>query len=204
MKPKNLSPRPVCTDHELLQAIRNNDENAFSELFKRYWRKAYNMAYSRVRSKQVTEEIVQDLFVTLWDRRASLSVNNMSSYLFIAIKHKALNFIESQIVHQKYWDYHKAILQKHEDATEKTVEFNELMEVIEEGMECLPEKSKKVFKLNRLEGLSISETADLLNLSRKATQYHLTRSLKEMRFHLKDYILSVPAILSIWYLMRNL
>jgi RNA polymerase sigma-70 factor (family 1) len=192
MKPNPLSPctiRAVCTDHELLAAIRNDDENAFSELFKRYWRKAYNMAYSRVRSKEITEEIIQDLFVTLWDKRASLSINNMSSYLFIAIKHKALNFIEAQIVHQKYWDYQKKIILIQEDATEKTVEFNELMGAIEEGMGYLPEKAKKVFRLNRLEGHTISEIADLLNLSKKAIQYHLTRSLKEMRLHLKDYIL---------------
>lgn len=192
MKPNPPSPctvRTASTDHELLAAIRKDDENAFSELFKRYWRKAYNMAYSRVRSKEVTEEIIQDLFVTLWDKRASLSISNMSSYLFIAIKNKALNFIEAQIVHQKYWDYQKKFILQQEHATEKTVEFNELMGAIEEGMGCLPEKSKKVFRLNRLEGHTISETADLLKLSKKAIQYHLTRSLKEMRLHLKDYIL---------------
>jgi RNA polymerase sigma-70 factor (family 1) len=199
MKSKNLflSPCPVCSvysDRELLQAIRNNNENAFSELFKRYWRKAFNMAYARVRSKEVTEEIVQDLFVNLWDKRASLSINNMSSYIYIVIKHKVLNFIESQAVQRKYWDYHQTFKLQQEDATERTVEYNELMHVIEEGMGYLSEKTKKVFRLNRLEGRSISETADLLKLSRKAAQYHLTRSLKEMRLHLKDYILSVAAI----------
>lgn len=192
MKPNPLSPctlRSVSTDHELLAAIRKDDEIAFSELFKRYWRKAYNMAYARVRSKEVTEEIIQDLFVTLWDKRASLSISNMSSYLFIAIKNKALNFIESQIVHQKYWDYQKKFIAQQEDATKEAVEFNDLMGAIEEGMGYLPEKAKNVFRLNRLEGHTLSETADLLKLSKKAIQYHLTRSLKEMRLHLKDYIL---------------
>ena len=201
-KSPSLSPCPACsvyTDHELLQAIRNDNDIAFSELFKRYWRTAYNMAYARVRSKEVTEEIVQDLFVNLWDKRTALSINNMSSYLYIAIKHKVLNFIESQLVHQKYWDYHKTFILRQEDATERTVEYNELLEVIEERMGSLPEKSQKVFRLNRLEGRSISETADILKLSRKATQYHLTRSLKEMRLHLKDYILSAITILCVLY-----
>jgi RNA polymerase sigma-70 factor (ECF subfamily) len=153
------------------------------------------MAYARVRSKEVTEEIVQDLFVNLWDKRASLSINNMSSYIYIVIKHKVLNFIESQAVQRKYLYYHQTFTLQQEDATERTVEYNELMHVIEEGMGYLSEKTKKVFRLNRLEGRSISETADLLKLSRKAAQYHLTRSLKEMRLHLKDYILSVAAII---------
>lgn len=201
-KSLHLSACPVYsayTDQELLQAIRNDNKNAFSELFRRYWRKGYKMAYARVRSKEATEEIVQDLFVALWDKRSSLSINNMSSYLYISVKHKVLNFIDSQLVHQKYQVYHKTFIQQQEDATEKTVVFNELMGAIEEGLECLPEKSKEVFRLNRLEGRTISETADLLKLSRKAAQYHLTRSLKEMRLHLKDYILSVSAIL--WLLV---
>jgi RNA polymerase sigma-70 factor (ECF subfamily) len=199
-KSLSLSPCPVCsafTDRELLQAIRNDNENAFSELFKRYWRRAFNMAYARVRSKEVTEEIVQDLFVSLWDKRASLSIKNMSSYIYVAIKHKVLNFIESQVVQQKYWDYQQTFLLQQEEATEKTVEYNELMAVIEEGMDYLSDKTKKVFRLNRLEGRSISETAEILKLSRKATQYHLTRSLKEMRLHLKDYILSATTILCV-------
>lgn len=192
----------VYTDQELLQAIRNDNENAFSELFRRYWRKGYRMAYTRVRSKEATEEIVQDLFVTLWDKRASLAINNMSSYLYISVKHKVLNFIDSQLVHQKYQIYHKTFIQQQEDATERTVVFNELMGAIKEGLECLPEKSKEVFRLNRLEGRTISETADLLKLSRKAAQYHLTRSLKEMRLHLKDYILSASTILGMLITLR--
>ena len=86
------------TDYELLAAIRNDDEKAFSELFKRHWRGVHSMAYSKVRSKEVTEEIVQDLFISLWDKRGSLSINNLPSYLFTAVKHKALNYIESELV----------------------------------------------------------------------------------------------------------
>jgi len=126
------------TDCELLAAIRNDDEKAFAELFKRHWRRVHSMAYSKVRSKEVTEEIVQDLFISLWDKRGSLSINNLPSYLFTAVKHRALNHIESQIVHKKYWDYSKNYIPRLEYATETIVEFNELMEAIEEGMDQQP------------------------------------------------------------------
>jgi len=187
------------TDCELLAAIRNDDEKAFSELFKRHWRRVHAMAFSKVRSKEVTEEIVQDLFTSLWDKRGSLSINNLPSYLFTAVKHRALNYIESQLVQKKYWDYSRRSIPQQEEATE-TFEFNELMEALETGMDHLPEKSKRVFRLNRLEGHSVHEIAGILNLSEKAIQYHLTQSLKKLRFHLKDYFLASSILLSLLFL----
>lgn len=179
------------SDQELLQAIRNDDEHAYTTLFRRYLRKAYAMAYARLRSKEATEEIVQNIFISIWDKRASLSINNMSAYLFTAIKYKALNIIESNIVFEKYWNYYRRFVPQQDDATARTVEFNELMEALEDGMEQLPEKTRKIFRLNRLEGRTIPEIAGLLNLSEKAVQYHITRSVKEIRLYLKDYIASI-------------
>jgi RNA polymerase sigma-70 factor (family 1) len=183
-------------DQELLGAIRRDDECAFAELFARYGKVTYKMAYSRVRSREAAEEIVQSLFITLWDKRATLSINNISSYFFAAVKHRVLNAIESKIVHKKYWDYYKNFIPRQENITEHTVEFNELMEAIEKRMEYLPEKSRKVFRLNHFEGQSIAEIANRLDLSEKAIQYHLSRSLKELRLHLKDFIISLGIWLS--------
>jgi RNA polymerase sigma-70 factor (family 1) len=176
------------SEEKLLEAIRQNDEKAFAELFNRYWRKAHVIAYSKVHNKQVTEEIVQDLFMTLWDKRATLVIHNINSYICTSIKNKALNYIESCIVKQKYWEYYKAFVPQAESSTEKMVEYNELMEAIESGMEHLPKKAKRIFQLNRLEGRSISEIAKLLNLSEKAIEYHLTTSVKHLKLLIKDSI----------------
>lgn len=190
-------PDSTCTDLELLEAIRHDDEEAFTELFKRHWRKVHAMAYPRVRSEEVTAEIVQDLFITLWDKRASLAITHLHSYLYTAVKNKALNYIESQVVRENYWDYYKKFGPEQENVTQNAVEFDELMEAIENGIQYLPEKSKKVFRLNRLEGRSISEIANTLNLSEKAIQYHLTQSLKKLRLHLKDYIVTAGLLLAV-------
>jgi len=171
-----------------------NDEKAFAELFKRFWRKAHAMANAKVHSKEVAEEIVQDLFITLWNRRTSLHINNFSSYLYTTIKNKSLNYIEACLVREKYWNYYKKFVPNFDESTEKTVAYDELVEAIENEMNHLPEKSKKVFRLNRLEGHSIPEIANTLNLSEKAIEYHLTRSLKQLRLHLKDFILILIAV----------
>lgn len=169
-----------------MEAIRQDDEKAFAELFNRHWRKAHMMAYSKVHNKHVTEEIVQDLFITLWDKRASLSIQNISSYFYTSIKNKSLNYIESCVVRKKYWEHYKTFAPQSEESTDNIIEYNELLEAIEQGMEHLPKKTKRIFQLNRLEGRSISEIAKLLNLSEKAIEYHLTISLKQLRLHLKD------------------
>jgi RNA polymerase sigma-70 factor (ECF subfamily) len=179
----------ACFDNdcELLDAIRNNNEQAFAELFKRYWRKVHAMTYARVRSQEVTEEIVQELFISLWTKRATLTIDNLPSYLYISVKNKVLNYIESQIIRQKHWNYYKQFIPQYSSTTDNKIELHELMKRLESAMQALPEKSQKVFRLRRLEGKSIQEIACLLNLSDKAIQYHLTRSLKKLRAQLKEY-----------------
>jgi RNA polymerase sigma-70 factor (family 1) len=181
----------TLSDGELLNAIRRNDEKAFAELFKRYWKKVYVMAHKRVRSEELAQEIVQDLFITLWDKRASLSINHFSPYLQSAVKNKVLNYVQSQKIRRKHWDYYRLFIPAYDVVTENDVNLNELMDAVENGIEHLPEKSKRVFKLNLLEGRSITEIADALNLSEKAIQYHLTQSLKKLRVHLKNFILII-------------
>lgn len=177
------------TDCELLEAVRQSDENAFAELFNRYWKKVHTITFARVRSEEITKEIVQDLFISLWDKRATLSINHFYSYLYTATRNRVLNHIAAQAVYKKHWDYYKTFVPENSNVTENDVELNELMAALENGLEHLPEKSKRIFKLNRLDGRSIPEIANILNLSEKAIQYHITQSTKKLRLHLKDYIL---------------
>lgn len=187
------------TDQELLEAISHDDESAFNELVRRYWKRVHIMTYARVRSKETTEEIVQELFTSLWDKRAKCTIKNLPSYLYQAVKFKSLNHFESKIVKEKYRArYRRLVLQK-ENIADKTVEYLDLVEAIEKGMTELPEKSKKVFKLHRMEGWSVPEIASLLNLSEKAIQYHLTQSVKRLRVHLLNHFvtLAIPWMLAV-------
>jgi RNA polymerase sigma-70 factor (family 1) len=168
--------------------MRHGDKGAFAELFRRHWSKVHAMTYARVRSVEVTKEIVQDLFMSLWEKRATLVIDNLSAYLYTAIKNRVVNYVEAQIIRKKHWDYYKRMIPEHYRVAQNDASVNELIEAIQLGMDHLPEKSKKVFVLNRMEGRSIAEIAHLLNLSEKAIQYHLTQSIKKLRLHLKDYI----------------
>lgn len=155
------------------------------------------MTYSRVRSKEVTQEIVQDLFIALWKRRETLDIKDVRSYLFISIKNRILNYIESQLakdVRRREYLYQRA---DSEETTERAIVFNDLMDIIDRAVNLLPEKSSKVFKLSFFEGRSVPEIAETLNVSEKTIEYHLTRSFRKLRVYLKNYILSILAFLQL-------
>lgn len=185
------------TDHELLALIKGDDDLAFAELYNRYSKKIRALAFSKVNSLEATQEIVQDIFSDVWERRHSLNIQTVPNYLSVAVKYRVINYIKSTVSFRKHSNFYKAFIKVSEEETLKTVQFNDLSTALEVGVQKLPEKTKLVFRLNRLEGKSIAEIAIKLNLSEKAIRYHISRSLKELRFHLKEFLISVT-VFFIW------
>lgn len=182
------------TEAELLKGLCAGHKDAFEEIFKRYWQQLYNTAFSKLQSHDEAEEIVQNIFCDLWNKRKALLIENLSWYLHTSIRNRVLNQIRHKITERKYCEYYKAFFPQKSNATENTIHYADLSEAVEVAMNKLPKKSRLVFKLNRLEGRSIAEIASSLKLSKKAIEYHLTKSLKELRVQLKDFILLLPLI----------
>lgn len=176
------------TDEDLLERIACDDEKAFEILFDRYWETAHRLTSARLKSKEVAQEIVHDLFLDFWRRRHSLKMENFSHYLRVAIKYSTISYISQQLSRNKYFDEYVLQVPQKDEATLKTIEYNELLNALEEGVKILPQKTQQVFHLSRVEGHSIAEIAKELNLSEKAIEYHITRSRKELRLHLKDFL----------------
>lgn len=172
----------------LLADLRNGNVHAFEKIFKRHWESLYRSARTKLRSHEEAEEVIQNLFSSLWEKRESLLITNLTYYLNTALRNRILNLIRHKIPEGKYWDYYKVFIPQHQNITEQAVAFDELNDAVELAVNNLPEKSRQVFKLSRLEGRSNAEIADLLKVSEKAIEYHLTKSLKELRLHLKDFI----------------
>ena len=161
---------------------------AFEEIFRRYWLPLYNSARSKLRSHDEAEEVIQAIFSTLWEKRQSLLITNLAYYLNTSLRNRILNIIRNRIPQEKYWDYYKAFIPPYGDITEQAIAFDDLKNAVELAVNHLPEKSREVFRLSRLEGRSNAEIAGLLNVSEKAIEYHLTKSLKQLRVQLKDFI----------------
>lgn len=179
----------LYSDLDLLLSLKKGDQKAFLELYERYAPKLRLVAYAKVQSKEITEEIIQEIFSDLWERRHSTEIQNISGYLNTSVKYQCINQLKKKICFEKYAAVFRALEQISEENTGEEVEYNDLNDALEAGMQKLPEKSQQVFRLSRLEGKSIGEISRKLNLSEKAIEYHLYKSVRELKVHLKDFIL---------------
>jgi len=178
-------------DNSLLESLRSGDEIAFQEIFKKYWQQLYKTALLKVRSHEEAEEIVQGIFTSLWEKHDTLLITNLEFYLKTSVRNRVINAVRSKIIQEKYWSYYRNFAPHENESVEDVLIYNELNDSIQVAVNKLPEKSKTVFKLSRFEGRSIPEIANMLKVSEKAIEYHLTKSIKTLRVHLKDMILLV-------------
>jgi RNA polymerase sigma-70 factor (family 1) len=177
------------SDEILIKNLRKGDTQAFEQIFRKYWQRLYVVAKAKLMSHDEAEEVIQGIFSALWEKRATLLIHDLEHYLHVCVRNKVLNQIRSNITKEKYWAHYKTFLPQSNEVTADTVAFIDLDNALENAVNALPEKSRQVFRLSRVEGRSNAEIASLLALSEKAIEYHLTKSLKDLKVRLKDYIL---------------
>ena len=182
-----------ASDLDLITDLRAGKSEALTEIFHRFWKPLYLTAFYKLQSHEVAEEIVQELFTELWDKRGqlfsrSLYSLNLHAYLKRAVKNKVLNHIRKQVYNQEYWEYCKRHLPVSEDSTHELVEYNELQDKLNSAMDQLSEKTREIFVLHKLKGVPVVQISQQLKLSEKAVGYHLTKSVRKLRVHLRDYI----------------
>lgn len=153
------------------------------------------MAYGKLKSKEAAEELVQDLFENLWNKRSSAQILQLSPYLFSAIRYRIINYIKSEKVRTSYELFCRLNLSDVDAGTEATVALNELNEALAAGMQNLSGKTQEVFRLSRLEQYTIPQISVRVNLSEKTVEYHLRKSLKLMRSYLRNFLLTAWPLL---------
>ncbi|MEZ4902198.1 MAG: sigma-70 family RNA polymerase sigma factor [Spirosomataceae bacterium] len=175
------------SDQQLVEFLKSDEPAAFEEIYNRYWYKLLGVAYKETGTREEAEELVQDLFETIWHKRHVNMIRHLSSYLVVSIKHLSINYIKSQITQRKFQEYLIYTEIRESYATDERVQFADLSKAVDEAMKKLPEKSVEVFKLSRFENQSVKAIALQLNLSEKAVEYHITKSLKVLKEQLKAY-----------------
>lgn len=182
-------------DKTLADRFLRGDRKAFVEVYDRYWYKLFLSSYRRIRNKAVAEELVQDLFVRLWEKRGMLHVDQLENYLFSSIRNATIDYLNRQIVSEKYVAYYKLFISLEGNTTEEMVELTDLSEALERGLHELSEKSEKIFRLHRMDHWPVEKIARHLNLSEKTVHYHLTQSQKFIRAYLQQFTLIVFILL---------
>jgi RNA polymerase sigma-70 factor, ECF subfamily len=170
---------------------RSDVEIAFELLFRKYYLRLCGFATRFVSDTIEAEEIVQEVFVKIWNKREQLKLDDkLKPYLFKSVQNLCYNFLE----HKKVVDDYHAVLaivyenQAEEFSAYETVLFNEFQKRVDEAISTLPEQCRIIFEFSRKEGLKYSEIAEKLNISIKTVETQMSRALARLKIELKDYL----------------
>jgi len=182
-------------DAHLVTLLRDGNALAFKELYDRYWLYSYRLAVKKLGREDLAQEMAQQLFENLWDKRDRLIITNIKAYLTISLKNLIIDYVRRNIREESYLDHLKAYFDQSYGIVTETYEYSELSDMVYTLLARLPEKTRQVFELSRFEYYTIPEIAQQLNLSEKAIEYHLTKSLRFLRANLREYILLLSILL---------
>ncbi len=187
----------TLSDTLLVKLLRSSDEGAFREMYRRYWHPLFLTAHRRLCSQETAEEAVQDIFVDIWTRRNQVEILDLKKYLFKSVKYKVLNCIKARLIRQEHETHTDLTCYLGEDlGTENEIAYLDLYKAIETGLITLPDKTQTIFRLNRLENLSIREIATRLHIPERTVEYHITQSLRLLKKHLQDFVLTTLVLLA--------
>ena len=176
------------TDKELFDKVVKGNQAAFEKIFRKYYTSLCIHANRLVRNMDVAEEIVQDIFLHVWENRASLRITiSLSAYLHRSVHNSSLNHLKHKKVRDKYEQY-VLVKRSNQDSTKDYVVAKELEQKIEEGINQLPEQCKIIFCMNRFESLKYKEIAEKLSISIKTVEAQMGKALKILRNHVKEFL----------------
>ena len=166
-----------------------DNEQAFERLFRDQYAVLCGYARKYVDDLDQAEEIVQDMFFNLWQRRQQMDINiSVEAYLFRSVRNACLNYLKHLKVREEHRLATNAEIRQKEQEVHDSVIALELQERIEEVVESLPPERKRIFKMSRYEELKYKEIAEKLNLSVKTVEAQMSKALKHLRLHLSDYL----------------
>lgn len=187
------------SDEGLVKLLKQQQFGAFEEIYLRYWKRLYSSAFKRVQSREVAEELVQDIFTSLWVKRETLAIEILSAYLFTAIKYKVINYLEKEMSRKTYSEFQIQSAIRVSNSTEEMVLLNELNMALEKEIQKLPPKRQQIFKMSREEHLSIKQVASNLGISEKTAENQLGKALKMLKINLRHFniflVVFIPSLI---------
>jgi RNA polymerase sigma-70 factor (family 1) len=172
--------RPDLTDIQSRIAL-HNDEQAYKELFHFFYPSLYQFALTIVKTGQLAEEVVSDVFIRIWQKRASLMrIHDLKLYLFISTRNTSLNYLRQQKRDMLQADDYRVQLRSIYFEPEELLITAEMISRIQQAINQLPPRCQLIFKLIKDDGLKYKEVADLLNLSIKTIENQMTLALRKI------------------------
>ena len=184
----------LYSDEELMQEIKADNMFAFDALYKKYSKKLYKFGYSILKSPEESENLMQDVFLNLWENRHKVEKDSsIKSYIFTIAYNSAISVIRKKAKESQFVEYLKSLQQINIEPVNVELEYNELTKKLDEIVKALPQRQKEVYLMHKVDGLKYSEITERLHISVNTIENHMSRALKTIRKKLGNY--SVIAIL---------
>src|SRR5690606_3100433 len=186
---KNQWKANILTDQALLESIKNGDKEIFGKIYDQFAGDLLLFINGFVKNKEVSEDILQEILVSLWNRRDSINLEGtLRNYLFASAKYAVLSYIRSEKIRKKYADHFHLFLANHSwNQTSELADLNDLHTIISMTMENLAPKCKQAFFLSRFQHKTIQEIADEMGISTRTVENYITTAIKTIRQALQNY-----------------
>ncbi|RZJ99803.1 MAG: RNA polymerase sigma-70 factor [Flavobacterium sp.] len=173
------------SDSELSYLLTQDDERAFTEIYHRFYGLLFIHASKRLNNDEEAKDTVQQLFESLWLKRAQVKPDgNLSAYLYTAIRHRILDIFSHQEVENKYVDSLQSFIDQDHELTDYKIREKQMKELIEKEIDSLPPKMREIFLLSRMQNKSHKEIAEELGISELTVKTQVKRALKILRSRL--------------------
>lgn len=172
----------------LIERLKDGDETAFELLFRFYYAGLVVFASQFTFDLAESEDIVQDFYIRLWEKRDNLkSADSLKSYFFQSVKNRCLNFLKQQKVKEQTVQSLISLSENNFLYDPDLYIASELQTKVKQCVDALPERNREVFKMSRFDGLKNEEIAERLNISKRTVETHISNAIKILRIDLKDY-----------------
>jgi RNA polymerase sigma-70 factor (ECF subfamily) len=185
-----------------IPSLRKGEKKAYEDIYNEFFGVLYHLCLHYLHDEEVSEEIVQDTFMKLWEIRETLNDQiNIRNFLYTITKNNCLNYLRNQKISMKHLENLKYLeMQFNYEALEKLgnyLQFEELRKKIDEAISNLPAEVNETFKLSRFEELLYKEIADQQGISIKTVEARISKALRILRVDLKDYLYLIYLIFRI-------
>lgn len=167
------------SEEQLLKLLSKQRESALKELYNRYWEVLHTHALRVLRDEKASEDVVQEVFIDLWEKRKFGDIENLSAYLYQAVKYKTLMALRKNRITERHLEVIKEFSPV--QSYDRTLQIKELREEITHHLEHLPPRCREVFYKSRFEHLRNEEIAEQLNISKRTVETHISHALRYLR-----------------------
>lgn len=176
------------TNKLLIAEVRNGNKRAFRRLFELYWEPMLSKAHAIVRDKNVSKDIVQEVWINLWNLSSDIQISNLEGYLFRAVRNGCFKYYRDKKFDETQIEIIENLRPPSQPEILQQFDLDETQNRIKRSLENLPPKCRQIFELSRIEQYSNDEIADYLGISKRSVQNNISLALKSLRHTLSIFL----------------